>query len=125
MPSHKNKNASKSQQPDNVWTKNVIESNKKQNAEEKFNQVHKKNLESVKKYVQDYVDSSSDEDDGPNKDLFDSIFKSYTGTKNEISKTQEFLENTFQSKSAVCLICIGTVKRADSVSMYLKIPVKI
>jgi len=47
--------------------------------------------------------------------FLENVFKSYSGVSSDLEKTQQFLENSFQSGSAICLICIGTVKRVDAV----------
>lgn len=49
-----------------------------------------------------------------------SLLKNYTllgGTNDDLGRTQNFLENAFQSGAAVCLICIGSVKRVESVNI--------
>lgn len=85
-------------------------------SEEKFHQAHRKHVESAKKYTQQY-ESSEDEDEGgsSSQDILGSVLKNYAGAGMDIGKTQEYLQNLLESRSAVCLICIGTVKRADSI----------
>lgn len=46
----------------------------------------------------------------------ESVFKNYAGDNAELQRTQDFLENVFQSGAATCLICIATVKRTEAVS---------
>lgn len=51
-----------------------------------------------------------------------SVLKSYAslgGTSEDLGRTQNFLEDAFQSGAAICLICIATVKRNDAVSTIL------
>ncbi|XP_058459485.1 NF-X1-type zinc finger protein NFXL1 [Malaya genurostris] len=85
-------------------------------SEEKFNQAHRKHVESAKKYTQQY-ESSEDEDEGDtaSQEILGTVLKNYTGYGGDIDKTQEYLQNLLESRSAVCLICIGAVKRADSI----------
>ncbi|XP_055535843.1 NF-X1-type zinc finger protein NFXL1 [Wyeomyia smithii] len=85
-------------------------------SEEKFNQAHRKHVESAKKYTQHY-ESSEEEDEGDsnNQDILVTVFKNYSASNGDIGKTQEYLQNLLESRSAVCLICIGTVKRADAI----------
>lgn len=92
---------------DNQSTKNV-------NQMKIFEETKKKHLAAAQKHSVAY-ESSSDEEIESDA-LLDSVFKSYSGDKNQLKKTQEFLENVFQSGSAICLICIATVKRSDYVS---------
>lgn len=92
----------------------------KLSANEKFQAAHTKNIESAKKYVGNY-ESSSDEEGGNDNDIVQSIFKNYNGESTDLKKTQQFLENTFNSGAAICLICIRTVKRADAVSIPLSL----
>jgi len=40
------------------------------------------------------------------------------GMNADLGRTQHFLEEVFQSGAATCLICIGSVKRIDPVSLY-------
>ena len=47
-----------------------------------------------------------------------SILKNYSqfgGKSEDLGRTQNYLENAFHSGAAVCLICIGSVKRTESV----------
>lgn len=74
-----------------------------------------KHIEAARKHVANNYESSSEEEDMASDSMLASIFKGYTGEKDKLNKTQQFLENVFQSGSAICLICIATVKRADYV----------
>lgn len=78
-----------------------------------FQEAQTKHIEAAKKLMIDY-ESSSDEELASDS-LLDSVFKGYDGDKTELKKTQQFLENVFQSGTATCLICIATVKRSDYV----------
>lgn len=93
----------KHQQPQNV-----------KKSEEKFKEASKKNIEAAKKNLQNY-ESSSEEEDIPSNNILDSVFKGYSGDNVDLQKTQEFLENVFLSGTAICLICIGSVKRLDPI----------
>lgn len=113
------KSSNKSNSSTNPWqTKEQIQHNHESAAKNpkkaaaKFKAVQKENLEAAKKHVQNY-ESSSEEEDLEIDTLLESVFKGYGGERNELQKTQEFLENVFQSGAATCLICIGTVKRSD------------
>lgn len=81
---------------------------------EKFKEVQKKHLQAAQKHIDGY--ESSSEEELENTSLLESVFKGYAGDKSQLHKTQEFLENVFQSGAATCLICIATVKRTDYVS---------
>lgn len=113
------KTASKPNLSNNPWQtkeqpqhnpENTAKSSKK--AAAKFKEVQKENLEAAKRHIQNY-ESSSEEEDLEIDSLLESVFKGYGGERNQLGKTQTFLENIFQSGAATCLICIGTVKRAD------------
>lgn len=80
-----------------------------------FLEAQSKHIEAAKKHIIDY-ESSSDEELASDS-LLDSVFKGYGGDKEELQKTQQFLENVFQSGTATCLICIATVKRSDHVNI--------
>lgn len=103
---------------------------------DKLKEAQKKHLQAAQKHLQNY--ESSSEEELENDSLFgecllmvgaatqsfdssrlhfaESVFKNYAGDKIGLQKTQEFLENVFQSGAATCLICIATVKRTDYVS---------
>lgn len=84
---------------------------------EKFKEVQKKHLQAAQKHIDGY--ESSSEEELENSSLLESVFKGYGGDKSQLHKTQEFLENAFQSGAATCLICIATVKRTDYVSQLI------
>lgn len=101
----------------------------------KFEKIQKQHLEKAKEFVENY-NPSSDEDDLDSTDILsmflnflfnficnfffsqilDGLFQKYSGERSQLSKTQSFLENFLQSGSAICLICIGSIKRNDAVS---------
>lgn len=86
-------------------------SNTSKNHMDKFKEVQKKHIEAAQKHIEAY--ESSSEEELEETSLLQSVFKNYGGEKGQLQKTQEFLENVFQSGAAICLICIGTVKRTD------------
>lgn len=85
------------------------------NAASKFKEAQQAHLEKAKKLIESY-ELSSDEEEIESDTLLESVFKGYDGDRSQLHKTQEFLENVFQSGAATCLICIATVKRTDYVS---------
>lgn len=80
-----------------------------------FEEIQKRNIEAAKKHADKYESSSEEELESDS--LLESVFKSYGGDRSQLQKTQEFLENVFQSGTATCLICIASVKRTDYVSL--------
>jgi len=51
-----------------------------------------------------------------------SVVQSYaqlSGKSHDLGRTQSFLEEIFHSGATTCLICIGSVKRLDPVSVLL------
>ncbi|XP_037044387.1 NF-X1-type zinc finger protein NFXL1 [Bradysia coprophila] len=87
---------------------------KNKQADQKFKEAREKHEEYAKKHnILDY-DSSSDEDLETGS-MLESVFKNYAGDNAELQRTQDFLENVFQSGSATCLICIATVKRTEAI----------
>lgn len=93
------------------------------NGAKKFKQVQLEHLQAAKKHIRDYESSSEEEEEIECDTLIASVFKEYAGEKNQLRKTQEFLENIFQSGAVTCLICIATVKRSDYVSSVFEINV--
>ncbi|XP_055702161.1 NF-X1-type zinc finger protein NFXL1 [Phlebotomus papatasi] len=80
----------------------------------KFAEVQQKHLEAAKKLAETY-ESSSDEEDVSTTEIFESVLKGYSGDSGDLRRTHQFLENAFQSGAATCLICIGGIKRVDSI----------
>lgn len=110
--------------PANAWAaptatvatdQKVVAEKKKQAQLKQFNDIRKKHIEAAKVHTENY--ESSSEEELENDSLLASVFKSYGGDKSQLQKTQEFLENVFQSGTATCLICIASVKRTDYVSV--------
>lgn len=79
-----------------------------------FDEIKKKHLQAAQKHAGGYESSSEEELESDS--LLQSVFKGYSGEQSQLKKTQQFLENVFQSGTATCLICIATVKRSDFVS---------
>lgn len=108
----------------NAWATNAVvvadqkvaTETKKQSQLKQFNDIRKKHIEAAKIHTENY--ESSSEEELENDSLLTSVFKGYGGDKNQLQKTQEFLENVFQSGTATCLICIARVKRTDYVSLH-------
>lgn len=121
--SNQNKSSQPLNQSSNPWqtkenkqqnqpkeAKNVVH---KQNvAKAKFEEAQLEHLQAAKKHIENY-ESSSEEEDLDSDALLKTVFKGYDGDRAQLRKTQEFLENIFQSGAATCLICIATVKRSD------------
>lgn len=112
-PWHSKENKPQSQAKEAKEAKNAA--NKQNVAKAKFKEVQLEHLQAAKKHIVNY-ESSSEEEDLDSDTLLKSVFKGYDGDKTQLRKTQEFLENIFQSGAATCLICIATVKRSDYVS---------
>ncbi|XP_050511644.1 NF-X1-type zinc finger protein NFXL1 [Diabrotica virgifera virgifera] len=110
--------------PKNPWNQNVQnqpKKNKNKNlptpGEVKFKEAQAKLQASVKKHVKEY-ESSSDEEELESATLIDSILKNYrtgNGEEESIEKTQTFLQETFLSGAATCLICISRVRKEDQI----------
>uniref|UniRef100_A0A1B6CP89 PHD-type domain-containing protein n=1 Tax=Clastoptera arizonana TaxID=38151 RepID=A0A1B6CP89_9HEMI len=88
---------------------------------ERFLEAHNRLQASVKKHLsasKGYDESSSEEDDLESETILGSVLKSYAqigGKSEDLGRTQNFLEDTFQSGAATCLICIVTVKRNEAI----------
>lgn len=90
---------------------------------QKFRQAQAENKIAIKKHLETnaYLESSSeDEDDRNEEDIQNVVQKvlfTYQGKEADVEKIL-YLINIFQSSSAVCLICISTVKKADPVCYF-------
>ena len=88
---------------------------------QKFRRIQAQNKVAINKHLEAnaYLESSSeDEDDVNEEDIQNAVGKvlsAYQGREVDAEKILSYLINIFQSGSAVCLICISTVKRADPV----------
>lgn len=113
-----NSNQPKNQRRTNQKTKNTVQQQqpaKSATNTDKFLQAQTKHIEAARKHVTNTYESSSEDEEMASDSVLAAIFKGYAGEKGQLNKTQQFLENVFQSGSAICLICIATVKRADYV----------
>lgn len=111
-------------------------------AQNKFQEAHLKMQKSVQKYMRQEYESSSEEEELESDNILGtkrrpllmftfhsfyapfpaSVLKNYNsfgGKSEDLGRTQNVLENSFRSGSAVCLICIALIKRTDSVSFSL------
>ncbi|CAB0008504.1 unnamed protein product [Nesidiocoris tenuis] len=87
-------------------------------AEDRFRQAQAKLQESVQKHLDQDFEASSEEEELETSNIYDSVIRNYSqigGKGEDLSKTQNFLENIFRSDVAICLICIATIKRADQI----------
>jgi NF-X1-type zinc finger protein NFXL1 len=107
----------------NVWNKNrnIKRNNASQNSplpgELKFKEAHGKLQAAIQKHVKGY-ESSSSEEELESENIIDEIIKNYTNTggKNEnLERTKTFLQDSFLSGTATCLICISRIKRDSAV----------
>ncbi|EEB18933.1 nuclear transcription factor, X-box binding protein, putative [Pediculus humanus corporis] len=103
----------------NPWKNKNSVANNKNTAEIKFKNAQEKLQASVNKHLeQQEYESSSDEEPLESESILSSVFKNYDqfNDKHEgVERTQQFLENAFQSGAGICLICIGSIKRADTI----------
>lgn len=110
---------------ENPWNRgklnNVAQSAKK-SAEEKFRNTQEKLQASIQKHLEEQAyESSSSEEELESESILTSVFKNYDRFSNKhegIERTQQFLENLFQSGAGICLICIGSIKRTTPVRFY-------
>ncbi|XP_068158550.1 NF-X1-type zinc finger protein NFXL1 isoform X2 [Drosophila tropicalis] len=88
---------------------------------EEHKHVQSKNLAS-KNRLEDtftYISSSEDEEELDEKHILELLYKNYQpvsdASRTPTSRTSVFLENTLHSGAATCLICIGGIKRVESI----------
>ncbi|XP_053955812.1 NF-X1-type zinc finger protein NFXL1 isoform X2 [Anastrepha ludens] len=89
----------------------------------RFEEVHARNIAAAKKIVENYASSSDEYEEELNEsEILDSLYKHYEckpstfgGTSALQQKSAAFFENALYSGSATCLICIGSVRRTDSI----------
>lgn len=90
----------------------------------KFKKAQAQNKLSIEKHLEANasLNSSSEEEDETNEEdvqnVVDKILSAYQGQGIDAEKVISYLINSFQSSSAVCLICISTVKKIDPVSLH-------
>ncbi|XP_067003149.2 NF-X1-type zinc finger protein NFXL1 [Anabrus simplex] len=87
-------------------------------SEDKFREAQARLQASVQKHIKPDYESSSEEEELESDNILGSVLKSYSqvgGKSEDLGRTQRFLEDAFQSGAAVCLICIGSVKRTEAI----------
>lgn len=88
---------------------------------QKFKKAQAQNKLSIEKHLEAnaLLNSSSEEEDETNEediqDVVGKVLSAYQGQNTDAEKVISYLVNTFQTSSAVCLICISTVKKIDAV----------
>ncbi|XP_067613694.1 NF-X1-type zinc finger protein NFXL1 [Eurosta solidaginis] len=95
----------------------------KPNGIKRFEQSHAKHIAAAQKVLEQYTPSSDeDEEELDEGQILDSLYKHYkpeadvTGTSALVpQKTASFFENALHSGSATCLICIGSIRRAEAI----------
>lgn len=75
--------------------------------------------EKVQTYLRDTQDlSSSDEDEPVDNNVLEGVLQSYRsggGDAQLLQRTKNLLEETITGRNITCLICIGSIKRADAI----------
>lgn len=70
----------------------------------------------VAKLNQELGDSSSEEEETSNDtDIISTVFNLYGKSGTELVKIEQVLKDSFRSGTAVCLICIASVKKSDPI----------
>lgn len=87
----------------------------------KFKKAQAQNKLSIEKHLEAnaLLNSSSEEDETNEEDVqnvVDKVLSAYQGQGINAEKVISYLINSFQNSSAVCLICISTIKKIDPVS---------
>lgn len=92
---------------------------------QKFKRAQAQNKLSIERHLEanTLLNSSSEEEDETNdedvQNVVGKVLLAYQGQGMDAEKVISYLVNSFQSSSAVCLICISTVKKIDSVRSYI------
>jgi len=90
---------------------------------QKFKRAQEQNKLSIERHLEAnaLLNSSSEEEDETNENdiqnVVDKVLLAYQGQSTDAEKVISYLVNSFQSSSAVCLICISTIKKTDSVCL--------
>jgi len=88
---------------------------------QKFKRAQAQNKLSIEKHLEANALSSSSEDEETNEEdvqnVVDKVLSAYQGQTTDAEKVISYLVNSFQTSSAVCLICISTVKKIDPVCL--------
>lgn len=68
------------------------------------------------KLAEEYNDlSSEDEEVNQTGDILSQVFQLYGKNAKDIERTEQILQDSLRKGAAVCLICIGSVKKADPI----------
>jgi len=89
---------------------------------QKFKRAQAQNKLSIEKHLEaNALLSSSSEDEETNEEdvqnVVGKVLSAYQGQTTDAEKVISYLVNSFQTSSAVCLICISTVKKIDPVCL--------
>lgn len=88
---------------------------------QKFRRAQVQDKIAIKRHLEAnaYLESSSEDENDTNEENIENVvgkvLSAYQGREADAEKILSYLINIFQSGSAVCLICISTVKKADAV----------
>ncbi|KAG5306175.1 NFXL1 protein, partial [Acromyrmex insinuator] len=87
---------------------------------QKFKKAQAQNKLSIERHLEaNALLNSSSEDEETNEEdvqnVVDKILSAYQGQSTDAEKVISYLVNSFQTSSAVCLICISTVKKIDPI----------
>lgn len=91
---------------------------------QKFKRAQAQNKLSIERHLEAnmLLNSSSEEEDETNEEdvqnVVGKVLLAYQGQSMDAEKVISYLVNSFQSSSAVCLICISTVKKIDAVCSH-------
>lgn len=92
---------------------------------QKFKRAQAQNKLSIERHLEANIllNSSSEEEDETNEEdvqnMVGKVLLAYQGQGMDAEKVISYLVNSFQSSSAVCLICISTVKKIDPVCSHI------
>lgn len=88
---------------------------------QKFRRAQVQDKIAIKRHLEAnaYLESSSEDENDTNEENIENVvgkvLSAYQGREADAEKILSYLINIFQSGSAVCLICISTVKKADAI----------
>ncbi|KAJ2940936.1 hypothetical protein O0L34_g10198 [Tuta absoluta] len=75
--------------------------------------------QNVQRHLQEMKELSSSDDEDPfESNVLESVFRSYRtggGDSQLLNRTRNLLEEAISGRAVTCLICIGSVKRADAI----------
>ncbi|CAG9792862.1 unnamed protein product [Diatraea saccharalis] len=85
----------------------------------RYRDVAAKLQQNVQKHIKEMKELSSSEDEEPyESSVLDGVLQSYRiggGDISKLDRTRHLLEEAISGKSVTCLICIGSIKRADAI----------